>query len=93
MIRKYELRSIDSWRDDGGWYWNNSYTVERGLVIHDDDTTPRKIFKLLRSMNMLHEAESKGRVRLDDAWPYLTIEDRVTGEQLFCLICEEEEDS
>ena len=89
MYRKYNLVSIDSWRDDGAWYWNDTTRIEDDIIIHDDSTTPRKLFRFMRRNGWLTEY-SKGRIRLDDAWPYLTIEDRGTGEQLLCLIANED---
>jgi len=88
-IRSYKLVAIDAWHDGEGWYWNNQHEVEDGVCLADS-TTPRQLFKFMRRNGWLTDY-SKGRIRLDDCWPYLTIEDRNTGEPLLCLICEGEQ--
>lgn len=88
VMRRYKLVSIDAWREDGGWHWNNQCEVEDGIYLADS-TTPRELFGFMRRNDWLSDY-SKGRVRLDDAWPYLTIEKRSTGEPVLCFICEED---
>jgi hypothetical protein len=84
----FKLLSIDAWRDpDGGWTWNNAYTLEEGIVFHHSRLTPRKILAALRRWGYLTN-ESKGRCRVDDAGTagdLYEIQDRATGEPLLAL--------
>ena len=86
MIEKenfYELFSIDAWRSECGWDWNNMFSLDKDIYIGSDSITPRKIFKLLR--NGYLSDYSKGKVRLDDTGFDLVIEDKNTGEPIFAL--------
>jgi len=79
----YRLLSIDAWRYDGGWTWNNGYPLEEDIYIAPDAATPRRVFRMLR--NSYLSEQSKGRVRLEDDGYNLVIEDRNTGEPIFAL--------
>jgi hypothetical protein len=81
---KCELLSIDAWRDDMGWTWNAWYSLEKDIYIAETETTPRKVFAMLRKWGFLSN-ESKGRVQLDDDGYNLVIEDRNTGEPILAL--------
>lgn len=85
---KYRLVSIDAWRDfDGGWMWNNWFTVEDGVYL-GNDITARRLLKFMRQSGWLTNA-SKGRVRID--WhnemcdPFIEILDKNTGEPLLAF--------
>ena len=85
---KYRLVSIDAWRDcDGGWTWNNSFTVEDGVYL-GNDITARRLLKFMRQSGWLTSA-SKGRVSID--WhgemmdPMIEILDKSTGEPLLAF--------
>ena len=85
---KYRLVSIDAWRDyDGGWTWNQWYTVEDGVYL-GNDITARRLLKFMRQSGWLTE-KSKGRVRID--WhnemcePFIEILNKNTGEPLLAF--------
>ena len=87
-VTKYRLVSIDGWRDyDGGWAWNDWYTVEDGVYL-GNDITARRLLKFMRQSGWLTNA-SKGRVRID--WhnemcePFIEILDKNTGAPLFAF--------
>lgn len=86
---KFELRSIDAWRGyEGGWVWNASYFLEEGIYMQEGRITPRRICSKLREMGYLSDA-SKGRIKVDfsPSFEYLIeIQDKNTGEPLFCLM-------
>jgi hypothetical protein len=62
---KVTILSIDAWRDDKGWQWNNWFKLDEEVFIAKDSLTPRAIFKYLREIGYL-SGYSKGRVELDD---------------------------
>lgn len=85
---KFKLVSIRAWRDcDGGWQWNNWFTVEDGIYL-GNDITARRLLKFMRQSGWLTNA-SKGRVRID--WhnemcdPFIEILDKNTGEPLLAF--------
>ncbi len=81
---KYRLVSIDAWRDyDGGWTWNQWYTVEDGVYL-GNDITARRLLKFMRQSGWLTD-ESKGRVRVDWEWDIIEIQDKNTGEPLLAF--------
>ncbi len=81
---KYRLVSIDAWRDcDGGWTWNNWFTVEDGVYL-GNDITARRLLKFMRQSGWLTD-ESKGRVRVDWEWDIIEIQDKNTGEPLLAF--------
>jgi len=63
------LLSIDAWRDpEGGWCWNDSHTIEEGIVIAEDSellTSSRKLLKYFRDNLCVLSDKSKGRVFVD----------------------------
>ena len=81
---KYKLLSIDAWKDDCSWTWNAWYSLGFEAIIEDKDTTPRKVFALLRDEGYLSD-ESKGRVSLDDDGYNLVIRNKDTYEPIFAL--------
>ena len=84
---KFKLVSIDAWRDNGGWTWNNYFTIEDGVFL-GNDITARRLLKFMRQSGWLTE-QSKGRVSID--WhnemidPMIEILDKNTGEPLLCF--------
>jgi hypothetical protein len=84
----FEIRGIDAWKDDCGWYWNDSWLIESDVVFGKDALTPRKIAKALREWGYLSEA-SKGRIRLEstdgESWEVLN---KDTGEPVLALMIE-----
>jgi len=85
----FTLLSIDAWRYDEGWTWNASYKIEKGIFMHTDSITPRKICRFLRNSGFLSDS-SKGRVAVDmhseicDGY-LIEILDKSTREPLFAL--------
>jgi hypothetical protein len=61
---KVKILSIDAWRDEDGWYWNNLFTLEEDVIIGIDAFTPRKILKALREWDYLTD-QSKGKLEVD----------------------------
>lgn len=85
---KCEIRSIDAWRAEGVWVWNDSYVLERDVYFWGDCLTPRRITAYLRKLDLLSES-SKGRVRVVNEWPIIEIQDKATGQPVFALLFEE----
>jgi len=82
---KAELRGIDAWRnEDGLWTWDNSWLIEEGIFMLEDQLTSRKIAQHLRKMGYL-TAHSKGRIRVVDEWPLYEIQDKNTGKPFLAL--------
>jgi len=82
----YQLRSIDAWRNDGNWEWNNSFLIEENIYLADD-TTPRELFKFMRRNGWLTDY-SKGRVLMSDNGDIIEIQDRNNYQPLFAFIPE-----
>jgi len=87
MVR-LKLLSIDAWRDECGWTWNNAFIIEDGIYMDEDLITPRKIARRLREWGYLSDY-SRGRIRVDmhpeyDAW-FIEILDKSTREPIFAL--------
>ena len=86
----YKLVSIDAWRDDFGWSWNDVWKVEDKIYI-EDDTTTRQLLKFMRRNNWLTDY-SKGRVRVDwDNFELIEIQDRNTGRPLLAFLPSDQE--
>lgn len=84
----FELRSVDALREaEGGWYWNDSFVLERDIIMHEDEITSRKVFKFLRDADYLAD-QSKGRLTLVEDWPVLEIQRSSDGRPFLALICE-----
>ena len=86
---KFKLLSIDAWREpEGGWTWNNCFTLEDGIYILESELTPRKIARMLRQWGYLSEY-SKGRIYVDMGREYMEwfieIQNKATGEPVFAL--------
>lgn len=80
------ILSIDAWREDFGWTWNNWFTVDEiSLETFQSLDTNRKVISFLRNeLNLLSES-SKGRVRIVDDNYNLMIEDRSNGRPLYAI--------
>ena len=86
----YKLVSIDAWRDDFGWSWNDVWKVEDKIYI-EDDTTTRQLLKFMRRNKWLTE-QSKGKVRVDwDNFELIEIQDRNTGRPLLAFLPSDQE--
>ena len=82
------LLSIDARKEDGGWTWNASYTVERDIIMAESAITPRRVLNLLRKMDCLSDW-SKGRVKVSDEWPIIEVQLKSNGRPLFALMFNE----
>ena len=88
-----KLLSIDAWRDECGWYWNDFHTLESGIIIaHDSDIikSPRKLLRYMRDNLGCLSEYSKGRVSVDFNHGMIdgvliTVHNKSTGEPLFAL--------
>lgn len=83
---KYNFRlvSIDAWRDESGWYWNQSYMIRDSIAFKEHELTARKLCKWLRDNDILTR-ESAGRVRVNDMDDLIEIQAKNTQEPLFCF--------
>lgn len=77
------ILSIDAWRYDGGWTWNQWYKVGT-CDVKICDLKPRALLAYLRSEGFLSE-HSKGRVAIDDDQYNVVIVDKNTRKPLFAL--------
>jgi hypothetical protein len=78
---KYRILSIDAWRNQGGWEWNNWFHVG------DMDTLPdnnRELLWMLREKGILSDA-SKGLVSVEDDQYNKVILAKGTREPLFAI--------
>ena len=81
---KFNLLSIEAWRTDGYWTWNQWFLLERDIIFLDGALTTRRILSSLRKWGFLAEY-SKGRVTVEyDGYNYV-VKDRSTDEPLFAL--------
>jgi hypothetical protein len=88
-LYKAELRSIDAWRDpDSGWIWNDSFFLEDGIYMEENQITSRKLLRNLRKWGYLSDY-SKGRVRMVDYCSIIEIQLKNTGEPLLALFMDE----
>ena len=76
-----KILSIDAWRYDGGWTWNNWFNVGSIEKIPEGN---RRILKMMRDKGYLSEG-SKGRVTVDDDGYNVVILDKGTREPLFAI--------
>jgi len=81
-----KLLSIDAWRDDTGWTWNNHFLLEDGIFM--TDPTPRKVLRLLRQWGYLSQ-DSRGKCRVDMGGAYMDtfieVQVKSTGEPILAL--------
>jgi hypothetical protein len=83
-MNHYRILSIDAWREEGGWYWNNSFTVGY-CQIKDSDLTTRKILRKMRNWGFLTE-KSKGLVKiLDFSERSMEIQNKNSDEPIYAL--------
>ena len=79
----YTLLSIEAWRYDEGWTWNNWFKIEEDIYI-EEPTNVRSLLKFMRRNGWLSD-ESKGRVELEDDGYNIVIQDRNTHEPIFAF--------
>ena len=81
----FNVIDVDALHDGDNWYWNRWHQLEHGLVLSDDELTPRKILRLLRDKGYL-TPQSKGILAVDSSVDEcIEICDRRTGEPLLAL--------
>ena len=88
-----EIRSVEAWREsEGGWTYNNSFVIckedVKNLLI-PSGISNRKLLGLLRELDVL-SAESKGRVRVVDQWPYVEIQLKDSQEPIIQILFDED---
>lgn len=83
-MRKFRLLSIDAWRNESGWDWNNWYTVGEIDTAAVNIDSNRALLKYMRDEGYLTEA-SKGRVYIDDDQYNLVVCERANHRPLFAI--------
>ena len=78
------LLSIDAWRDEYNWTWNQWYNLENDIYWLESELTTRRILKALRKWNYLTNA-SKGKLTVDDDGYNLVIINKDTYEPILAL--------
>lgn len=81
---KARILSIDAWRYDGSWSWNNWFRHHTEIEI-PDDITNRQLLRMARDEWGILSDESKGRVTVEDDGYNLVILDRKTLEPLYAV--------
>lgn len=81
-----KVLSIDAWRDNGLWSWNNWLKV---AAISSEDfqsiKSDRQAIKVFRDKLGLLSESSKGKVRISDDGYNLILEDRSNGRPLYAI--------
>lgn len=78
-----KILSIDAWRNEGGWDWNNWHKVG-DIPLAACDWTPRKLLKWFRDNNYLNPA-SAGKCAVEDDQYNIVIVHRHTRRPLFAI--------
>lgn len=82
-VHDLPVLSIDAWRDDCGWYWNNQHKVGK-LDASAADLSDRRLLRLMREEGFLG-AQSAGKVYVERDDAYITVCDRGTREPLIAI--------
>lgn len=82
-IKQLKVLSIDAWRYDGGWNWNQWYLLSTTVPENIIDNN-RKLLNYLRAHGVLGEG-SKGRVAVEDDQHNKVIVDKNTFEPLYAV--------
>lgn len=77
------ILSIDAWRDEGGWTWNNWFHVG-DVPISYCDMSPRQLLAAMRRDGYLTNT-SQGKCAIDDDQHNIVIVAKGTREPLFAL--------
>ena len=81
-----KVLSIEAWRDESGWTWNNLQTIME-LDSFNFDMTNRAVLKWLREQDILTD-QSKGRVhisRIEGDRTIIEVQDHNTCEPLIAI--------
>lgn len=88
---RVKVLNIDAWRDDCGWYWNESFHVKTARLSTDLLNDNRRLLSYLRTF-ILNEA-SKGKVLVDRSSDgIIEIQARHQLEPVVALVIEREEE-
>jgi len=80
-----KILSIDAWREQGGWQWNNWFKV--GEISKEDFEkldNNRKILKYFRDEGYLSDG-SKGKVAVEDDQYNIVVLKKSTREPLYAI--------
>lgn len=80
-----KILSIDAWREDSSWTWNNWFnvgTIEKSDFEKLDNN--RKLIRFFRDSGFIG-SESAGRVAIDDDMHNIVLIDKNTHEPLFAI--------
>lgn len=83
MSTSYKILSIDAWRVEGGWQWNNW----RATGIEYDgslDASPRALLKWFRKNDLLGSG-SVGRVAIEDDGYNIVVLAKGTREPIYAI--------
>lgn len=75
--------SIDAWRYDEGWTWNDMHKIGT-LDASAADLSTRRLLRLLRNKGILG-LQSTGKVYVDRDEDYITVCARSNGEPLYAI--------
>lgn len=78
------ILSIDAWRDDGGWTWNNWFKAGT-CPLSLCDLKPRALLKALREEYGILSAASAGKVSVEDDGYNIVIKQRSNDMPLYAL--------
>ena len=78
----YTLLSIDAWKTEDGWDWNQWFKVEQDIYFHEPST--RLVLKKMREWDYLTK-ESIGKLEVYDDGYNLVIQNRLTQEPIYAL--------
>lgn len=83
-VKTYQVLSIDAWRYDGGWNWNNWFNCSPRCPSDIVDNN-RKLINWFRKNGLLNEG-SAGKIAVDDDQYNKVIIDKNTREPLFAVV-------
>ena len=81
-MKTYNVLSIDAWRDNEGWSWNQWFDAG---TIELDNLNNRHVLAAMREQGYLAD-NSKGKVSIDDDQYNLVICSRNTNEPIFAIV-------
>jgi hypothetical protein len=83
-VKMCRILSIDAWRDcDGGWTWNNWYSVGE-IELSACDWSARKLLKWFRDNGYLKES-SAGECAVEDDQNNIVIVERGNRRPIFAI--------
>ena len=85
IMKTFNILSIDAWREDSSWTWNNWFLV--GTITADEFqelNTNRKLIKYMRDNGYLSDY-SKGKISIDDDQYNIVFCDRKNGRPLYAI--------